>query len=85
MLIWSVQNAKARFSELLDTCIQYEPQIVTKRGREVAVLVSIDEWKRLKDNAKPSLKQLLLSEQARIDDLPVPQRQIKRRTIPTFD
>ena len=36
---WPVQDAKARFSELLDTCIAQGPQMVTKRGAEAAVLV----------------------------------------------
>ena len=36
---WPVQDAKARFSELLDTCLKEGPQIVTKRGADAAVLV----------------------------------------------
>lgn len=89
MLNWSVQNAKARFSELLQTCIEKEPQVVTKRGRKVAVLVSIEEWQRLQNQARPTLKQLLLADNARFDDLSIPQRgvksQNKRREIPTFE
>lgn len=85
---WSVQNAKAKFSELLETTIQSEPQIITKRGQEVAVLVSIEEWQCLKAQAKPSLKELLLSDIARTDDLVLPSRdkqETKRRAIPQFD
>ncbi len=85
MLSWSVQNAKSRFSELLERCIQSKPQIVTKRGKEVAVLVSIQEWQRLQAMAKPSLKQLLLSDDARYDNL-LPKKSSnnskKRRSIP---
>jgi prevent-host-death family protein len=40
---WPVQEAKARFSELLERSITEGPQIVTKRGIETAVLVPIDE------------------------------------------
>ena len=36
MKIWSVQEAKARFSELLKVCLLEGPQIVTKRGAEAA-------------------------------------------------
>jgi prevent-host-death family protein len=36
---WPVQDAKARFSEFLDTCLAQGPQMVTKRGAEAAVLV----------------------------------------------
>jgi len=38
MKTWRVQDAKARFSELLETCIVDGPQMVTKRGAEAAVL-----------------------------------------------
>ena len=44
---WPVQDAKARFSELLDACVRDGPQVVTRRGSETAVLVPIDEWRRL--------------------------------------
>ena len=53
---WQVQDAKARFSELLETSLAEGPQIVTKRGVETAVLVPIDEWRRLEKRAKPDLK-----------------------------
>lgn len=46
-MTWPVFDAKARFSELLDASIEDGPQIVTRRGVETAVLVSISEWKRL--------------------------------------
>ena len=42
---WPVQDAKARFSELLDACVNEGPQLVTWRGAETAVLVPITEWK----------------------------------------
>jgi antitoxin Phd len=77
---WPVQDAKARFSELLDTCVSDGPQVVTRRGTETAVLVPIDEWKRLNNAARPSLKGLLMSNEARID-FDIPQRgRAKRRS-----
>ena len=78
MQIWPVQDAKARFSELLDACISKGPQVVTRRGTETAVLVPIDEWRRLQAAARPSLKQLLLADSARTDML-VPERGKARR------
>lgn len=79
MHTWPVQDAKARFSEFLDACLTEGPQMVTRRGAEAAVLVPVHEWRRLQMAAKPSLKQLLLSDQARADlDLPV-RGQAKRR------
>lgn len=81
---WPVQDAKARFSELLDACISEGPQVVTRRGTETAVLVPIDEWRRLQAAARPSLKQLLLADSARTDML-VPERgKARRRQVTTF-
>ena len=82
---WSVQDAKARFSEFLETCLRQGPQIVTKRGAEAAVLVPLDEWKRLQAAARPSLKDLLLSDEERFDlDIP-PRGGKRRRPVPAFD
>jgi len=80
MQTWPIQDAKARFSEFLETCLAEGPQMVTKRGAEAAVLVPVDEWRRLKAAARPSLKQLLLSEQGR-GDLVVPARGAARRRV----
>jgi len=41
---WPVQDAKARFSELLEASLSEGPQIVTRRGIETAVLVPFEEW-----------------------------------------
>jgi antitoxin Phd len=62
MKTWPVQDAKARFSEFLEACIVDGPQMVSKRGVEAAVLVPVQEWRRLQAAARPSLKQLLLSD-----------------------
>ena len=82
MQTWPVQDAKARFSEFLDTCLAEGPQMVTKRGSEAAVLISVEEWRRLQAAARPSLKQLLLAETAR-GDLTIPARGVARRRTPT--
>jgi antitoxin Phd len=69
MASWTVRSAKARFSEFLNAAIKEGPQFVTRRGVEVAALVSIDEWRLLQRTARPSLKALLLSPEARSNDL----------------
>ncbi len=79
--IWPVQEAKARFSELLETCLEQGPQLVTRRGKETAVLVSISEWKRLSDAARPSLKTLLLSDRGRTDLLMPSRKSVRRRPV----
>lgn len=84
MTVWPVQHAKARFSELLDTCQRDGPQVVSRRGCEAAVLVPIDEWRRLQAAARPSLKELLLSPGARTETLVPPRGQARRRSVPAL-
>ena len=81
MQTWPVQDAKARFSEFLEACISDGPQMVTKRGAEAAVLVPVDEWRRLQAAARPSLKQLLLSDTGRVDLLIPPRGSASRRKV----
>ena len=82
---WQVQDAKARFSELLETSLAEGPQIVTKRGVETAVLVPIDEWRRLEKRARPDLKELLLAPEARTDVLTPPRQRHRHRVSPSFE
>ncbi|MCA0175801.1 MAG: type II toxin-antitoxin system Phd/YefM family antitoxin [Proteobacteria bacterium] len=79
MQSWPVQDAKARFSEFLDACLVEGPQMVTRRGAEAAVLVPVQEWRRLQAAARPTLKQLLLSDEARADMILPARGQAKRR------
>lgn len=79
---WSVQDAKARFSELLDTCLKEGPQVVTKRGTDAAVLVPVNAWRRLQQSTRLTLKELLLADTARFE-FPLPTRGKKRRRRPT--
>ena len=81
MHTWPVQDAKARFSEFLDACLTEGPQLVTKRGTEAAVLVPVEEWRRLQSAARPSLKQLLLSGNAQTEWLAPPRGNAKRRSV----
>jgi prevent-host-death family protein len=82
---WPVQDAKARFSELLETCLRKGPQLVTKRGAEAAVLVPIEDWRRLERSMRPTLKELLLADTPRLE-LPLPARgRLQRRKPVQFD
>lgn len=76
---WPVQDAKARFSELLDIALKEGPQVVTRRGVEVAVIVSAEEWRRLQQAARPGLKVLLLGPGPRFENLLLERRQYARR------
>jgi prevent-host-death family protein len=72
-MAWQVYDAKARFSEFLDTALKDGPQVVTRRGVETAVLVPIDEWKRLKGEKRESIKDVLLDPNGP-HDIPLPPR-----------
>ena len=77
---WQVQDAKARFSELLDTALADGPQIVTKRGVETAVLVPIDQWRKMEQMTRLDLKELLLAPEARAEELAPPRGRHRRRS-----
>lgn len=44
--VWSVAQAKARFSEVIERAREEGPQAITKNGRPAVVVVSIEEWTR---------------------------------------
>jgi len=76
---WKVQDAKARFSEMLEKALTVGPQIVTKRGKEAAVLVAAELWHDLEARARPSLKELLLSHDTKTDALAPERLKIRLR------
>ena len=45
---WTSSEAKNKFSEVIDKAISQGPQVVTRRGKEVAVILSLDEYRRLR-------------------------------------
>jgi prevent-host-death family protein len=55
---WQLQDAKQRFSELIRSVQVDGPQIVTRHGEEVAVVIDIAEYRRLRDGA-PGFKEFL--------------------------
>jgi len=83
--IWQVQEARARFSELLEASLAEGPQIVTKRGKEAAVLVPIAQWRKLEKLAKPSLKEFLLASEPRTEELTPPRRKLRLRPAPNLE
>ncbi len=85
MVSWPVQDAKARFSELLERCLSEGPQTVTKRGVEAAVLVPAQEWHRMKQSARPGLKELLLGDGPRFDLELSSRRRFRRRPPVALD
>jgi prevent-host-death family protein len=58
---WQVQEAKQRFSELLRAAETGEPQIVTRHGEEIAVVMNMPEYRRLRgDGGRMSFLEFLL-------------------------
>ncbi len=57
---WALQDAKARFSEVVRKAKSEGPQRITVHGREEVVLISIDEYRRVKgDRSGAALVELL--------------------------
>ncbi len=82
---WQVQEAKARFSELIETTITEGPQIVTRRGIETAVVVPIEQWRRLERSGRLDRKAVLLEPGARTEQLTPPRGSPRMRPLPRFD
>jgi prevent-host-death family protein len=64
---WTVADAKARLSELIERA-QTDPQIITRHGKPSAVVVSAEEWAR-KTQRKGTLAEFLLASPMRGADL----------------
>jgi prevent-host-death family protein len=45
---WQVQDAKQRFSELVRTARAEGPQVVTRHGKDIAVVIDIADYRRLR-------------------------------------
>ncbi len=54
--MWQLQEAKNRFSELVNKVLSEGPQVVTRRGEEVVVIVSNEEFKKLKKSQSSLLE-----------------------------
>lgn len=87
MATWQLQEAKAKFSELVDKAEKEGAQVITRRGVETVVILPVSEWKRLSASARPTLKELLLQPHPRFDfDKVIPPRgKLRHREPPNFD
>jgi prevent-host-death family protein len=43
---WTIAEAKAKFSEIIERAQSEGPQIISKRGRTAAIVVAAEEWER---------------------------------------
>ncbi|MDE2816082.1 MAG: type II toxin-antitoxin system Phd/YefM family antitoxin [Chloroflexota bacterium] len=64
MVEWPLQDAKNRFSAVVDAALSGDPQQVTRRGKPAVVVLAVDEYERLchmEKAAAPSFADLLLA------------------------
>jgi prevent-host-death family protein len=66
-LQWQVQEAKQRFSEVLRLAEAGEPQIITRHGGEVAVMISMPEYRRLRGDHLGLMEYLRTDPMATVD------------------
>ena len=80
MTEWQLQDAKNRFSVVVEAALSGVPQLVTRRGRPAVVVLAVDEYERLcrlDDATAPTLARLLLDipqDDLEFDRLPLPAR-----------
>lgn len=81
---WALQDAKNRLSEVVDAALRGQPQVVTRRGVETAVIISHAEYERMTAvprEPEPSLGAYLLHGPA-IDDAAAVFQRIALRPRP---
>ncbi len=44
---WQLQDAKSKFSMLVEKALHHEPQFVTRHGNNAVVIVSFDDYKKI--------------------------------------
>ena len=74
---WSLQDAKNKFSAVVDAAHNGEPQLVTKRGKPSVVVIAVEEYQRLhllEKAAAPNFAELLLT-------MPQDGKSFKRPTL----
>ncbi|OIQ71482.1 hypothetisches protein [mine drainage metagenome] len=59
MQTWQLQDAKSRFSELVDMTLKEGPQLVTRRGQDAVVILAASDYRRM--SGTPSLLSTLFS------------------------
>ena len=45
--IWQLQEAKNRFSEVVDEALRHGPQVITRHGEQTAVIISHEHYRKL--------------------------------------
>ena len=77
---WTVAEAKAKFSEVIDRALKKGPQTVTRHGRTTAVVVAAEEWDR-RTRRTGNLAEFLASSPLRQSRLRLERRRDRPRTV----
>jgi prevent-host-death family protein len=77
-MVWQLQEAKQKFSQLVRRAIEQGPQTVTRHGKEAVVVISAAEFRRLK--GVPDFKEFLLTGPS-FDDLDLERRRDLPREV----
>ena len=77
---WTVAEAKAKFSEVIDRATKKGPQTVTRHGRTAAVVVAADEWER-KTRRRGNLAEFLANSPLRRSNLRIERQKDRPRKV----
>jgi len=77
---WTVAEAKAKFSELIERARTRGPQTITRHGRVAAVIVSPMEWER-KVNRKGNLAEFFAASPLRASGLRIERSKDRARNL----
>jgi prevent-host-death family protein len=78
--VWTVAEAKAKFSEVIERAGRQGPQTITRNGRKTAVVVSEEEWHR-KTKRKGSLAEFFAASPLRNSGLKIERRKDRARVV----
>ncbi len=82
MSVWQLQEAKNRLSELIERVLSEGPQVITRHGVEIAVVIPFSRYKKLTE-PEQRLGEFLLSSPLRKSDVTVERDE--RTTLRKFD
>jgi prevent-host-death family protein len=77
---WTVAEAKAKFSEVIDRAHTEGPQVITRSGRRAVVIVAADEWER-KTRRVGNLAEFLAASPLRSSGLKIRRSKDRQRKV----
>lgn len=77
---WTIAEAKAKFSEVVEKAQSNGPQTITRRGRTAVVIVAAEEWER-KTKRTGNLAEFFASSPLRGSGIKITRRKDKPRKV----